>query len=366
MSAIGKGPVGWGMIGCNGWASQGPGPALLAADGAKLVSVLSRDPAGARSSLREMTGWHLANRYAGAPLALKLRYSGLGRRLQPLRKLGRLGAWRVGVQTDIDRFLADPRVGAVWVVSPPYLHLGHVEAALDAGKHVLCEKPLATTAADARAAADSARRAGRTLAVGYQLRQHPIHKSLREDCLAGRFGRIRSFRGVMHFRHPDPRPWHRRNDQSGGWAVCEAGTHLVDLALWFLEGSGGVADVSGELSNDACQFESDDRAVVTIRFGDGAVATLDVSAAETPRFAFEVEGTEGAFSCENTLFGEAGSLTVRQKGGEPVTSEVPAVDLHRLQVESFCRALRGDPAAVVVAAGDGVRNLEVIERARGW
>ncbi|MBY0398418.1 MAG: Gfo/Idh/MocA family oxidoreductase, partial [Thermoleophilia bacterium] len=342
-------------------------PALLGASNARLRRILTRDPARARAGLREACGWHLARRIGGSKLALKLRYSRLPQRVDALGKLGTAGAFRVAVDDDLGRFLADPTVEAVWVASPPFLHREHVEAALAAGKHVLCEKPIATTAADARAMADAARRAGRVLAVGYQMRQHSYHQRLREQARAGEYGPIREFRATMHFKLAAPRDWHRRNDQSGGWAVCEAGTHLVDLALWFLggdtPGGGAVTAVSGDLSRAADGFETDDRATIHLTFAGGATALLDVSAvAETPAFSFEVAGDSGGFACDNTLFGAPGTATVTGAA----TEAVPEADLAAAQVEAFSRRIRGDASAPLATADEGVSNLEIIERARGW
>ena len=70
-------PSGWGLIGGSGFAGSTPGPAILAAEGARLVAILSRDPREARRALRWMSGWDLAQRYAGPWLATKLRYSRL-------------------------------------------------------------------------------------------------------------------------------------------------------------------------------------------------------------------------------------------------------------------------------------------------
>ena len=353
-------PFGWGLVGGSGFAADVAGPALLAADGAKLVAVLSRDPGRARRAVRAMSGRDLARRYATPWLENKLRFSRPAHRVDALRRLGALANRGVTLHDDLARFLAEPGVDAVWVASPPALHPAQAAAALRAGKHVLCEKPLAVTSAEARATADAARASGRRFAVGYHMRQHPTHRAVRDLVRAGGLGRVTSFEAVMHFRHPDPRPWHKRKAESGGWAVCEAGTHLVDLARWLLGGE--AVAVEGRLSSASCGFETDDRAVVNVRFDHGAEARIDVDAAsDAPRQFFEVVGATGRVRCDETFFGQGGTLA-RDGVAEPVAP----VDLHRLQVERFTRALRGDPDPDLANAEDGVANLEIIERARGW
>jgi 1,5-anhydro-D-fructose reductase (1,5-anhydro-D-mannitol-forming) len=313
-----------------------------------------------------MKGWDTAHRVGGPWLANKLRYSRPGARLDAVRRLGALDPRRVRIYDDPSRFLKDPDVEAVWVASPPDLHAEHSVAALQSGKHVLCEKPLAAALADARAMVAAARQTGQRLAVGYHMRQHPAHCALQKSCVAGALGQLEAFEAALHFRHPNPRPWHKRKVQSGGWAICEAGTHLVDLALWFLGATDAPVAAEAELSSARLGFETDDRASLLIRFRSGATARLNIdAAAETPSQWFEITGSLGRVRCEETLFGQNGTLTRFERDG-PSRTPVAPVNLHALQVESFSRALRGDREAVVVSAEDGLANLELIAQARGW
>ena len=363
--------IGWGLVGCSGWAGITPGPAVLAANGARLAAILTRDRMRALSTVRRLHGLHLANRLGGPWLAAKLRYGRTGQRLDALRHLGSLSGRSVRLYENRNAFLADPKVEAVWVVSPPHLHAEHAIAALEAGKHVLCEKPLATTAADARAIAEAARRSGRMAAVGYQMRQHPVHETVRREIREGRYGPAESLAldATLHFRHPSPPDWVRSRATSGGWAVCEAGTHLIDLALWFLGGdTSPVSHVEGVLAHTLSGFETDERATITIRFQSGSIARLDIAAdADTPRQGFTLSGSHGKVRCGETLFGQGGSVErTTSNPGASQSEPVPAVDLYRAEVERFVEAIRGSADSKLATPEDGVRNLEVIERARGW
>ncbi|QDV34114.1 Gfo/Idh/MocA family protein [Tautonia plasticadhaerens] len=363
-AAVGK-PVGWGLVGGSGFAAGGAIPAVLAAGNARLCSILSRDPGRATRSARRASGFALARRLGGRRLESRLRYGRVGRRLALARWLGHLGGPPPRAFDRLDAVLRDPDVEAVWVLSPPDLHPEHAIAALEAGRHVLCEKPMATTSADARRMADAAARSGRLLAVGYHMRQHPTARALRRAVEVGEFGAIESLAARLRFRHPDPSDWHRSKARSGGWAVCEAGTHLIDLALWFL--GDAVESVQADLSSEHWGFETDDHAVLSIRFEGGCVARLEVEAGQMPpSLSFELVGTDRRASCPDILLGPAGSITVSAPDDPGETTPVPAVDLHRLQVEQFGLAIRGDPDAVFVPAIEAIRNLEVIERARGW
>lgn len=358
-------PVGWGLVGGSGFAAGGAIPAVLAAKNARLASISSRDPRRALRSARRASGFALAGRLGGRRLESKIRYGRVGRRLDLARWLGHLDGPPPRAVGRLDSLLRDPDVEAVWVLSPPDLHPEHAIAAMEAGKHVLCEKPLATTSADALRMLEAADRSGRLLAVGYHMRQHPTARALRRSVKAGEFGTIESLTARLRFRHPDPGDWLRSKARSGGWAVCEAGTHLVDLALWFLGDE--VESVEADLSSRHWGFETDDHAVISIRFGRGAVARLEVEAGPMPpSLSFELIGAERRAHCPDILLGSAGSITVSAPDDPAEPTPVPAVDLHRLQVEQFGLALRGDPGAVVVPAIEAIRNLEIIERARGW
>jgi predicted dehydrogenase len=358
-------PVGWGLIGGSGFSAWGAAPAVLGAGNARLASILSRDPRQAIRSIRRASGLALAGRLGGRSFESRLRYGRIGRGLDAARWLGHLAGPPPRGVDRLDELLGDPEIEAVWVLSPPDLHAEHAVAALEAGKDVLCEKPLATTSADARRMVDAAERAGRLLTVGYHLRQHPTTRALRASAEAGEFGAIEALNARLQFRHPNPSDWHRSKARSGGWAVCEAGTHLIDLALWFL--GDAIESVESDLSSEYWGFETDDHAIISIRFRGGPRARLEVVAGEMPpRLSFELIGSDRQARSEDALRGVNGSAVILDRGRQAEPVAVPPVDLHRLQVEQFGLALRGDPGAIVVPATEAIRNLQVIEQARGW
>lgn len=355
--------VGWGVLGGSGFAASTAAPAVMAAGRARLVAVVSRAPVAAERSLIVARGLVRARRLGGHWLADRIRYGRIGRRLEVARRLGSLGGPPARVVDRLDALLADPAVEAVWIATPPHLHPEQAITALEAGKHVLCEKPMATTAADARRMRDAAERAGRLLGVGYHMRYHPALANLRHESSKGRVDRLAA---ELLFRHPDPRPWHRSRALSGGWAVCEAGTHLIHLALWFLGPE--VVGVDATLSNDTYGFETDDRAKLRLTFRSGAEAVLTIAARNAPpKLAIELVSNRGTVRGDGFLMGATGTITRTAQGRRPWVERVPAVNVYRDQVKCFGRAIRGDrPDRPLVTADDGVRNLEIIERARGW
>ena len=142
-------PFGWGIVGTGKHPDRKIAPAMAAADGGELVGVYSRDQ-------------HRAEAFAQKHDA-RAAYSQLG------------------------DLLKDSRVDGVFVSSPNALHAEHVVQAAEAGKHVLCEKPMATTIADAVRMLQACRRAGVTLGIAFNLRQHPAYVRARELSPPGRW-----------------------------------------------------------------------------------------------------------------------------------------------------------------------------------
>lgn len=152
-------------------------------------------------------------------------------RARPL--VDRLGIPRV--YDDLDDLLADPRVQAVHVAAPNAAHFEQVRRVLESGRHVVCEKPLATTAAETRALRDLARsRPRQAAAVDYNVRYYPLCREMKERVARGDLGRVLSVTGSYTqdwLLDPDDYNW--RVETDGGTnlrAVADIGTHWMDLA----------------------------------------------------------------------------------------------------------------------------------------
>ena len=318
-------PVGWGMIGTRGWSDMILGPAVNAARGARLNAVLSSTAANAE---RYCASHSVARGY-----------------------------------TDIRAFLADDAIDVVWIASPNHLHKDQAIAALKAGKHVLCEKPMAMNQAECRAMIRAAKRADRLLTIGYNSRHHPRLSKFREQWQAGQFGAPVRMHGQFHYRYPHvPDDWWRLDDETSGcWVLGDVGTHFIDLLRWF---NGEAKTVHAHLSNKA-YGRSADTAFLTIGFENGAVGTISASVAVTSGGGIELLGSEGYCRIEGGFVGIPGSVTTVRQGGKPRTVPLAGHDTYKAQVESVTRAVaRGAPLAV--SAEDGLRNVRVIEQARGW
>ena len=318
--------LGWGVIGASSWGKNTFGPAIVAAENGRLCAVLSSDQAKADRFCEKL---EVDRGYAS-----------------------------------LDTFLADADVEAVWIASPNHMHAAQAVAALEAGKHVLCEKPMATTAADCEKMIAAAVRADRLLSVGYHMRHHPLHQQLHADWAAGKFGKPVHVRAQLYFAYPrPPKEWRQKRATSGGWSICDVGTHLIDLLRWF---GGGAAEVHGELSSLKFGYETDDHSVVTVRFESGALGVADGSTgAGAPAPRLELYGTEGYCICEGTLFGTGGKVAIGEATKGPETTNAKFAALYQLQAEAFGRAVL-DGEDLLVTAQDGLENIKIIERARGY
>jgi predicted dehydrogenase len=267
--------------------------------------------------------------------------------------------------SELKALLADDKVDAVWVASPPDLHRAQVVAALKAGKHVLCEKPMAVSVADCRAMTRAAEKAERVLHVGFNNRAHPELQKLAKAIAQGRYGEALEARvQVYHPYSSAPPKWRQNRQRSGGWAIGDVGTHLLDVLRWLMNAD--AAKAHGVLSCRCWGFKTDDHAAVSVLFKNGAVGNITActgAAGGAPRVEFY--GTKGYFILRGGLFGMPGELESGMKGRDVSTVAVAGFDTYGGEVEQFAHATRGK--AVVLASGaDGVANIALVAAARGW
>lgn len=217
---------------------------------------------------------------------------------------------------------ADPGIDAVSVVVANHLHREIVEGLLAAGKHVLCEKPLASSHEDAQAMLAAAQASDRVTAVGYTYRRSPAASAIRREIMAGNLGEIIHFNGRYWCDYAlDPQvplTWRYRG-QPGSGALADIGSHLIDLAEYLC---GPLAEVSGatlgtviaqrpvpagptighglaEVTGETGPVENEDIATFTASFTSGAAGTFSVSRVahcQPDWLGFEVFGTTGSAS----------------------------------------------------------------------
>ena len=276
--------------------------------------------------------------------------------------------------TDWTALLARDDVDAVIVSTPPSLHAEMCIAALESGKHVLCEKPLARNADECRAMIAAAKRAGRFLATGFNYRFYPSFTLAREllaSGLIGELSHIRSYGGYSATGHNQP--WVHAADVVGGGALHDIGIHMIDLTRGFL---GNVEDVvryeSGRVWNYAgCE----DNGFLLMRSAEGRIASLHASWTEWGRYRFLIELVGSLGTIRASCFPmRVEVLHSEQTGGRMRrrTHRFPSVFVGEhlrsyrwvvvrsfvLELDAFAAALTGAPS-IIASGEDGLRAIEI-------
>ena len=263
-----------------------------------------------------------------------------------------------------EALLDDPEVDAVYIPLPNHLHREWTVRALQAGKHVLCEKPLALTTADAEAMADAAEAAGRLLMEAFMYRHHPSWIALRELVASRRLGRLAAVDSWFSYFNDDPA--NIRNILAyGGGALYDIGCYSVSLSRMLFGAE--PLDVSASIVRDPMSGV-DVLTSGTLSFADGVASFTCATRVEADQ-RVHVYGTLGRAQIE-IPFNIPPTLLTRvlvTSGGEPPeapateTLEFAPADPYACEADAFAAAiLEGRPAPVSPA--DAIANLRVIER----
>ena len=232
------------------------------------------------------------------------------------------------VHGSYEELLADPEVEAVYIPLPNKLHVPWSIKALEAGKHVLCEKPLTRRASDAEAAFDAAERAGRLLMEGFMWRYHPQTEALTR--LAGGIGPLRLVRAAFGFPLPPDLTNVRLQAELDGGALMDVGCYCVS-ALRLLGGEPEHVSAVAVRGGDGV----DGRMAAVLRLSGGALGSLDCGFDVPARGVIEVVGEGGTLVAEDPWHGRTPRLT---RDGEEIPVE--AADPYALELEDFSAAIR--------------------------
>jgi 1,5-anhydro-D-fructose reductase (1,5-anhydro-D-mannitol-forming) len=272
--------------------------------------------------------------------------------------------------TSLEEVLRDQDIDALYDAAPDGLHAPHAIAAAAAGKHVLVEKPLALSSAEARAAIDACRRHGVVLGVVFNQRHEAVHQEARRMILAGEIGELKLAHVQIALRTATQRPgvtppvtWRTDPNMRAGGITISIGDHAHDTLAYI---AGQQIEAVSALS-DATQSAPPNERVVSLllKLSGGAIGYAAASYA-TPfaKRPFELHGTKGTIVIENsyTYLTGAGddptpSLTLVNEAGSK-TARFPASDCFRLEIEQFARAIEGKDTPMTPAT-EGLRALAV-------
>jgi predicted dehydrogenase len=216
---------------------------------------------------------------------------------------------------DWDALLAAERPDAVSIATPNALHRAQTEAALAAGCHVLCEKPLSVSAVDGRAMLDAAARAGKRLMVNFSYRFSAASVALKRVVESGRLGRVYYARTLWHRRRgiPGLGGWFTTKKMSGGGPLIDLGVHRLDLALWLM-GCPKAEHVLATRSDVFMQRATKDGKSADVEDLAAAMISLEGGRAITLEASWAGDGVE-IETQETRLWGDRGGLVQRNLNG---------------------------------------------------
>lgn len=280
------------------------------------------------------------------------------------------------VFTDAEKMLQKAQLDAVIIATPNYLHASQTIAALNAKLHVLCEKPMAMSASEAREMQATARKVDKKLMINMSYRFLPASMALKKQIEAGVLGDIYFTRTVWHRRQLIPfwGEWFHTKSLSGGGPLIDLGVHRIDLALWLMDFP-GIKTISAATydhlgkqiaTEKGKNYDVEDFAVALLRLENGAALSIEMSWA-TQRYEKEFMETRlyGAlgggihqnigesYEFESKVFTiEGGFHTAKTFRDGP--TEVPT------SIDHFVDCIVNDRSPLITG-DDGVRLMEVLD-----
>jgi predicted dehydrogenase len=267
-----------------------------------------------------------------------------------------------------EALIADPEVDALYIPLPNHLHREWAIEAMRAGKHVLCEKPLALTSGQAQEMVDAAASAGVLLMEAFMYRLHPSWVAVRELLAAGRIGRLQTVQSWFSYYNDDPRNI-RNSAEAGGGALMDIGCYSVNLSRMLF----GAEPERVE----AAMVRDPDLGVDTLTSGllvfpGGGTATFTCSTRSENDQRVHIYGTEGHISIGipfNIPPDRPSHVFVTHGGEPPVAPEVErftfeTADPYGVEADAFADAVL-DGAGLPIPPEDAVANMRVIERIFG-
>ncbi|MCD6360141.1 MAG: Gfo/Idh/MocA family oxidoreductase [Armatimonadetes bacterium] len=330
--------IGWGVIGCGGIADRRTIPeGIIPASGAELVAV--------QDAVEERTA-EVAEKYG------------------------------VKSYATVEELLADDAVQAVYIATPTHVHHEQTVAAAQAGKHVLCEKPLALTLEECEASIAACEEAGVKFGTNFMMRFHACHVKIKELVDSGALGTPVLGRAELTCWYPPIEGAFRQIPElGGGGALIDMGNHCIDLLEFFF---GKVVQVTCFTGNVVQDYQSEDTAVVALQFQCGAVGMVDTLFNEpdaAARNMLEVYGSRGSLVTKGTIGQDSSgrisailesddkeydAAQVREGADPEEIIEPEVVNMYEAAIQGFCEAIENDTEPPITGE-DGLWSHKVID-----
>jgi xylose dehydrogenase (NAD/NADP) len=263
-----------------------------------------------------------------------------------------------------DALLEDPEIEIIYLPLPNHLHHPWAIKALNAGKHVLCEKPLACSTKQAEEMVGAAEDAGRLLMEAFMYRFHPRSRRIKQMVAEGRIGAPCLIRSAFCFRMSE-KDWNNRDNarlkpDTGGGALLDVGCYSVSAARWFFE------DEPMQVQAQAVYHPGgvDVQAVGTLGFAGSRLATFEASFISALQQTYSVVGSDGAIELPHNAFipweNEAVFLLRARDQEDGQQQVVAGADEYHIMVEHFADAVLGK-TPLMVSPADSIGNMRVLD-----
>ena len=259
-----------------------------------------------------------------------------------------------------DALLSDPDIEAVYIPLPNDQHAAWTLRAVAAGKHVLCDKPVALSVTGAEAMAVAAHNAGLRLQEGFMYRHHPQHERVREIVASGEIGEPVRFHGIFAYVASFDADNIRMNIAQGGGALLDVGVYPLNAARWFF--GEPIAVTAASRVNPATGIDL--HTAILLEWADGRTGTVVGGFDQPFTTRYEIIGTKGSVAAERAFqVGENGVTLVVRVGDSERSEPFAHSDQYALEIAHFSQCVR-DPAKPLSPGENGVAQAKITDAVR--
>jgi xylose dehydrogenase (NAD/NADP) len=311
----------WGILGCAAIADRAVIPAIQASETGELLGIASRDESKARNKAEQFN----IPRFYGSYEAL----------------------------------IADPDIDAVYIPLPNHLHKQWTIAAAKAGKHILCEKPLALNAEEAQEMVDACKEAGVHLAEAFMYRHHPRIARVKEIIASGEIGEVRGIHGAFTFNGVANKGDIRFVKEWGGGSIFDVGCYPLSAARLIMGVEPEAVTVHALFSPE--YGDVDMMASGLVEFPGNVALTFDCGMWANFRNELEIVGTEGTIVLKPSFLPSVENDDIKIQSGDSTRIEGPyGVEAYVAQSDQFARTVWGEEQPAY-SAQDSVSNMKLLE-----
>jgi predicted dehydrogenase len=265
---------------------------------------------------------------------------------------------------DFEKLAAMPDVQGVYIALPNSMHAEYTIRAAKAGKHVLCEKPMATSVADCQKMIEACRKAGRKLMIAYRSQYEPLDRAIVKMVQDKKLGALKEFLSVNSQNMGDPQHWRLKRALAGGGALPDVGLYCINAAR-FLSGEepGEVIGATWSTPGDARFREVEESCQFILRFPSGFMASCSTSYAAHKSQTFRLNGSDAWAEMDPAYAYHGLKLKVaRVVDGKEQASDIQAEEKNQFaaELDHFCQCIRQNKD-VHTPGEEGLQDQRIME-----